>query len=130
MEELVSVQPHNISERLYRLMLRAYPRPFRDEYATEMLLVFRDAQADTTGDWSLLTLWHVVIADFTASLCVQWARHWMSRRTNSSFAGKEQLAMALPFTLNVAQQTDIGRTRPSNEDNYLVVMPQNQQLAA
>jgi protein phosphatase len=34
--------------------------------------------------------------------------------------------MTLPFTLNIAHLTDIGRTRPSNEDNYLVVMPQNE----
>jgi hypothetical protein len=34
------------SERLYRLLLRAYPRAFREEYETEMLLVFRDVARD------------------------------------------------------------------------------------
>jgi PPM family protein phosphatase len=128
MEKRPTVQTHGISERLYHLILRAYPRPFRDEYAAEMLLVFRDAQADANGGWSLLRLWRDVIADVTASLYIQWCAHWMSRTTTSSFAGKEQLAMTLPFTLNVAQQTDTGRTRSSNEDNLIVVMPQNQEL--
>jgi protein phosphatase len=129
MEEHAPGQPRGISEYLYRLMLHAYPRPFRDEYATQMLLVFRDVQADASGGWSLLRLWRDVTRDFVASLSVQWTRYWMSGIKNASLlVGKEQLVMALPFTLNVAQQTDTGLTRPSNEDNLIVVMPQNQQL--
>jgi protein phosphatase len=94
-----------------------------------MLLVFRDAQADASGGRSLLRLWRGVIGDFTASLCVQWTRYWMSGKTNAApRTGKEQFVMTLPFTLNVAQLTDIGRTRSSNEDNLIVVMPQSQQL--
>jgi PPM family protein phosphatase len=129
MEEFAPRQVRSISQCLYRLMLYAYPRPFRDEYATEMLLVFRDAQVDASGSWSLLRLWRHVIGDFTASLCVQWTRHWMSGITNAApRTGKEQLVMSLPFTLNVAHQTDIGRTRSTNEDNLIVVTPQSHQL--
>lgn len=129
MEELAPLQLRGMSQCLYRLMLYAYPRPFRDEYGTQMLLVFRDAQDDASGGWSLLRLWRDVIGDFTASLCVQWTRHWVFGTTNAApLAGKEQLVMTLPFTLHVAQQTDIGRARPSNEDNLVVVMPQSHQL--
>jgi protein phosphatase len=129
MAESSPSQSRGVSERLYRLMLRAYPRPFRDEYSTQMLLAFLDAQADAGERGRLLRLWRDVIADFTASLSVQWARHWMSGATNATpIAGKERLAMTLPFTLNVADQTDTGLTRPSNEDNHLVVMPQNEDL--
>jgi PPM family protein phosphatase len=128
-EDYTTPQPRDISERLYCLMLHAYPRPFRDEYATEMLLAFRDSHMGACEDWRILRFWRDVIGDFIASLCVQWARHWMSGTTSiSTTAGKEQLAMAFPFTLHVAQQTDIGQTRPSNEDNLIVVIPQNQQL--
>jgi protein phosphatase len=129
MEERAPCQPHGISEYLYRVMLRAYPRPFRDEYATQMLLVFRDVQADAGGGGSLLRLWRDVTRDFIASLSVQWTRYWMSGINNASpLVRKDRLVMTLPFSLNVAQQTDIGLTRPSNEDNLIVVMPQNQQL--
>jgi protein phosphatase len=94
-----------------------------------MLLVFRDVQADAGRGLSLLHLWHDVTRDFIASLSVQWTRYWMSGIKNASpHGGKEQLVMTLPFSLNVAQQTDIGRTRTSNEDNLIVVMPQNEQL--
>jgi PPM family protein phosphatase len=130
MEKLAPVHLRGISDCLYRLMLQTYPRSFRDEYATEMLLVFRDAQADASGGWRLLRLWRDVIGDFTASLCVQWTCYWMSGITNAAptRTGKEQLVMTLPFILNVAQQTDIGRTRTSNEDNLIVVMPQSHHL--
>jgi hypothetical protein len=74
MAERAPGQPRGISEYFYRLMLRAYPRTFRDEYATEMLLIFRDVQADTGAGWSLLHLWREVTRDFIASLCVQWTR--------------------------------------------------------
>ena len=36
--------------------------------------------------------------------------------------------MALPFTLRFAEQTDIGRTRTSNEDNLLSLIPQENHL--
>jgi hypothetical protein len=42
-----------MSERLYRLLLRFYPRPFRERYEEEMLRVFRDRLRDerTLGVW-------------------------------------------------------------------------------
>lgn len=40
------------SERIYRWLLRLYPRDFLDEYGQEMALVFRDrARAGRTGLW-------------------------------------------------------------------------------
>lgn len=36
-------QVRPISERIYQFLLLAYPRAFREEYASEMLLTFRDA---------------------------------------------------------------------------------------
>ena len=37
------------SERVYRWLLRLYPRDFRDEYGQEMSLLFRDRQSEGTG---------------------------------------------------------------------------------
>ena len=49
-------------ERVYGLLLRAYPAPFRDDYAGQMLQVFRDLRRDRPGImqfWSRI-LWDVV----------------------------------------------------------------------
>src|SRR5581483_10981076 len=47
---------------------------------------------------------------------------------NLTLAGKDQVAMTLPLRLNVAQQTDIGRTRATNEDQLLSFVPNDEQL--
>ena len=36
-----------LSERLYRLLLRSYPREFRDEYGEEMAMVFSERRGDS-----------------------------------------------------------------------------------
>jgi len=45
-----------------------------------------------------------------------------------ALAGKDQLALMLQFTLDVAQRTDIGRMRANNEDNLISVVPQDRHL--
>ena len=48
----------NSSERIYRLLLRAYPRDFRDEYGQEMSLLFRARSGE-----GRLKLWVQVLGD-------------------------------------------------------------------
>src|SRR5437867_12956249 len=51
------------AERIYRLLLRAYPPAFRAEYGREMVLVFRDQCRDsdvrTLGFW-MRVFWDIV----------------------------------------------------------------------
>jgi len=51
------------AERIYRLLLRAYPPDFRAEYGREMVLLFRDqcqeSDVRTVGFWARV-LWDVV----------------------------------------------------------------------
>lgn len=121
-----------LSERLYRFLLLAYPRAFRQEYAAEMLLVFRDAYRERSrrqGTPGVLRLWSDVLGDFVKTVCIQWVQTWSQRDGQSlALAGKDQLAMTLPFKLHVAQQTDVGRTRDNNEDQVISVVPEDQQL--
>lgn len=121
-----------LAERLYQFLLRAYPRAFREEYASEMLLVFRDAYRATAqrqGTLGMLRLWSDVFGDFITTVCQQRVRSWLARdERDFALAGKEQVAMTLPFTLDIAQRTDIGRTRANNEDNLLAVVPDDQQI--
>lgn len=120
------------SERLYRLLLRAYPRAFREEYAAEMLLVFRDAHEAAMrqrGNLGMLSLWRDIVGDFITSVCIQRIRSWMPDHTHTvMLSGKDTHTMALQFTLDVAQRTDIGRTRASNEDSLISVVPEEQHL--
>jgi len=121
-----------ISEQLYRFLLRAYPRTFREEYASEMLLVFRDAYHEVVqqrGLQGVLRLWSNFFCDFVKSVCTEHVRNWLEHgERDFALAGKEQLAMTLQFTLDVAQRTDIGRKRANNEDNLISVVPEDGQL--
>ena len=121
-----------LSERLYQLLLLAYPRAFRQEYTSEMVLVFRDAYREASrrqGTLGVLRLWSDFFYDFVKTVCIEHARNWMQRGGRDfALAGKEQLAMTLQFTLGVAQRTDIGRKRETNEDNFISVVPQDNRL--
>jgi serine/threonine protein phosphatase PrpC len=120
-----------LSERVYRLLLRAYPRGFRQEYAAEMLLFFRDSYRERArqGPLGLLRLWGDLATDVVKTVCMQWIQAWAQRGSpDFALAGKDQVAMTLPFTLRVAQQTDIGRTRDNNEDQLLSFVPNDEQL--
>ncbi|HEY7346693.1 MAG TPA: Stp1/IreP family PP2C-type Ser/Thr phosphatase [Ktedonobacterales bacterium] len=124
--------PAAFSERLYRLLLLAYPRAFREEYASEMVLVFRDAYYEALRRWGTLgamRLWSDVFSDFVKTVCIQWVRSWVQRDGRDfALAGKEQLAMTVQFRLDVGQRTDIGRKRANNEDQLISVIPEDQQL--
>ena len=121
-----------LSERLYRLLLFAYPRAFREEYASEMVLAFRDAYREMLcrqGTLGVLRLWSDFFCDFVKTVCIEHVNSWMQHGGRDfALVGKEQLAMTLQFTLDVAQRTDIGRTRATNEDNLISVVPQDSQL--
>jgi hypothetical protein len=53
------------AERIYRLLLRAYPPDFRAVYGPEMVLVFRDQCRD--GDVRTIGFWAAVIWDVARS---------------------------------------------------------------
>jgi serine/threonine protein phosphatase PrpC len=118
--------------RLYSFLLRAYPRTFREEYAAEMLLVFRDAYREALqrrGILGVLRLWSNFSYDFVKTVCIEHIRNRIEHGGRGlALAGKEQLAMTLQFTLDVAQRTDIGRRRANNEDNLISVVPEDSQL--
>ncbi len=131
MIETPSRRQDTLSERVYRLLLLAYPRGFRQEYAAEMFLVFRDTYRERArrGVLGLARLWGDIATDFVKTVCMQWI-HALAQRGghNLTLAGKDQVAMTLPLRLHVAQQTDIGCTRATNEDQLLSFVPNDEQL--
>lgn len=119
------------SAQVYRTLLRAYPRAFREEYASEMLLAYRDAYHDAAGEGALgvARLWGDLLGDLARTVYTEHWNDWMQRNgRNIALAGNGGLAMALQFTLDVAQLTDIGRMRDNNEDNLLAIVPDDAQL--
>ena len=53
------------AERVYRLLLRAFPRDFRAEYEREMVLLFRDQCRES--DVRTIGFWAKVLADIARS---------------------------------------------------------------
>ncbi len=75
------------AERIYRLLLRAYPPAFRAEYGREMVLVFRDQCRD--GDVRTLGFWTAVIYDVARS-----APEWVAG-SKGAIDGRYALAVVL-----------------------------------
>ena len=54
--------------KLYRLLLRLYPRAFRDRFAVEMIALFTDAHASADRSWrGRLAFWRVIAGDVARS---------------------------------------------------------------
>ncbi len=127
MEYPPSSRISSLSERLYRLLLLTYPRTFREEYATEMFLAFRDAYRETSlqqGTSGVLSLWYDFFCDYLKTVCIEYVQSWIYHGERNFLLAREgQLAMTKQFNLVVAQRTDIGRKRSSNEDNLTSYVP-------
>jgi len=116
------------SERVYRALLLAYPRAFREEYTSEMLLAYRDAFHDAArrGWLGIVCLWGDVLGDLVKATYVEHVHSWAGHAGRDvALAGNGELAMAMQFPLHVAQRTDIGRKREDNEDNLLAIVPED-----
>lgn len=57
-------------ERIYRLLLSAYPASFRESYEREMLLVFRDQRRD--GVTAHVGYWIALVADTARNAPREW----------------------------------------------------------
>jgi hypothetical protein len=66
----------NLSERIYRILLRAYPRRYREHFAEPMARCFRDQLHSSSTPFARLTLWLRTLADLACSVP---ARHFEAR---------------------------------------------------
>jgi len=74
------------AERIYRLLLRAYPPDFRVEYGREMVLLFRDQCRES--DVRTFGFWAAVIWDVARSAPALRAEAWWTRgRENTRTIG-------------------------------------------
>src|SRR3990170_5647420 len=66
------------SERIYRWLLRLYPRDFRDEYGQEMALLFRSRTSEGT-----VRLWLQVLGDLVLHAPKE---HWSTLKQDLRYA--------------------------------------------
>ncbi|HEX6628578.1 MAG TPA: hypothetical protein VF105_11505 [Gemmatimonadaceae bacterium] len=65
------------AERVYRLLLRAYPRTFRAKYGEEMMLLFRDEYRRRNA--RALAFWGSIVDDLARSAPSMWVEVFSSR---------------------------------------------------
>jgi len=65
------------AERVYRLLLRAYPRSFRTEYGGEMMLLFRDEYRRRNA--AALGFWTIMVCDVGRSATSMWLEELSAR---------------------------------------------------
>jgi hypothetical protein len=70
------------SEKAYRLLLRAYPRRYRERYAEPMEQLFRDRLCEVRTLPDLAALWMRTMSDWAVSVP---ARHWERTRPQMHF---------------------------------------------
>ncbi len=72
----------SLSEKMYRVLLRAYPRDFRSRYAASMEQLFRDRLRQVHSFAGLLALWRRMLADWAVSVP---ACYWERTGSHSGF---------------------------------------------
>lgn len=124
----------SLSERLYRLLLAAYPAEFRLAFREEMAQTFRACCRDALrhdGLWGVAGVWRLTIDDFATTVVSEHYKAFvMLLRKLFALKEKESTSMMTQFRLAVAQRTDIGRLRLTNEDALISVIPEDEQVLA
>jgi hypothetical protein len=101
-----------ISERIYRRLLRVYPRDFRDEYGEEMSLLFRCRATD-----GCVRLWLQVLGDLVFHAPKE---HWITLKQDLRYAlrtlaGAPSFAATVIATLALDPGLDRGAARHSRQ---------------
>ncbi|MGH2494967.1 MAG: PP2C family protein-serine/threonine phosphatase [Ktedonobacteraceae bacterium] len=121
----------SFSYRLYGLLLRCYPAPFRRMYAQEMAHIFRDSYREAAwqhGRSGVLRLWGIVLYDLGISLFIEHLSAFKELlKPIEERHGKNYMSVT---NIIFAQRTDIGRERQSNEDSVISILPEDQQVVA
>jgi hypothetical protein len=87
------------AERIYRLLLRAYPPDFRAEYGREMVLLFRDQCQE--GDVRTAGFWAAVICDVAQSAPAERAAAWRARVSESTRTSEVIMKLVAMLTVLV-----------------------------
>ena len=124
-----------LADRCYRLLLLTYPAHFRRVFGYEMAQTFRASCREALceeGNLGLLRVCGLTLSDLILTSLKEHCQAFFLRLKyllgTMSPVGLDALALAAPLRLQVAQQTDIGCKRSTNEDNLLAVLPEDPQI--
>jgi hypothetical protein len=112
------------SERVYRMLLRAYPAGFRREYEAPMLQHFRDQLRAAAGAREWLGLWLRTATDLVRTLPLCHLENWLPHHGNFRFEG--EALQAIFFARYEA--SSFGRSEITLEHLLLGVLRQDQAL--
>src|SRR2546427_9561950 len=87
------------AERIYRLLLRAYPPDFRAEYGRETVLLFRDQCRES--DVRTVRFWAMVLSDVARSAPALRAAAWRAWVNESTQTMEEIMKLAAMLTVLV-----------------------------
>jgi len=82
-----------ISERLYRTLLRAYPRAYQRRYAEPMEQLFRDRLRETHSLPDRLRLWLQTLADWAVSVPREYWEAWTHQSAHRLHSGAARQCM-------------------------------------
>ena len=88
------------AERIYRLLLQAYPPEFRAEYGREMVLLFRDQCRES--DVRTLGFWAAVIGDVARSAPALRVAAWRARASENTRTIEVIMKVAAILTMVLA----------------------------
>ncbi len=102
------------SVRAYRVLLRAYPASFREEYAGEMTQVFRDVSTDAwrrRGAPGLMTAWLRVLGDLAVTAIGEHVAELQRRptmKTALAIVGSALLAVVFSLFVSACMMMTLG----------------------
>ena len=122
------------SEQFYRLLLRLYPREFRNEFGDEMVICFRDTRRGVTGVSAFARLWVETVFDLLSSaLRENWqSLHRLMNPKNHPTSPLLRFIVSFPFgsafaVLALATVVGLGfqlKTKDFSPAAYFLVMLQ------
>ncbi|HEX7243170.1 MAG TPA: hypothetical protein VF263_22995 [Longimicrobiaceae bacterium] len=118
----MSAPRRGLAERLYALLLRAYPAAFRREFGAEMLQLFRDRRR--AGE-PPLRLWLHLLADFAFSVPPQ---HLATLKEDPMLVARRLVGIALILLAAVHFAIDL--THPGMGMGWLMILLMVLSLAA
>lgn len=116
----------SLSEKVYRVLLRAYPLDYRSRYAEPMEQLFRDRLSRVNSFTEFVALWRRVLADWAVSVP---ARYWERVGAHIHFSPLADPAQRCLFFAR-AEASSFSRREITVEHLLLGVLRENPSLVS
>ena len=100
-----------LAERIYRLLLKAYPEQYRSRYEEPMAQLFADQLRAADTSWKLVRFWLRTLTDFVRTLPARHAENRVHTLYGLENAQSVPWAPAVPWSLPAKTRLSIFRAR-------------------